>query len=226
MMGNPINVIDPGGDSAWTLNVETGELTNVDDRGGTNLQIVEFVNNEGHHLGEQIIDGEHFYYGSSSEGYIASKFDLWGDIPENYNAVSGFEYSVKDLKMRYWIFNDPRSYRGFQITIRNNEKKGKAEPISADSYWAHHGHTVGQFYAGKLFLKNALDMESGFSGAGAGNSLRVPKGFQPPRVAPAPQRYDNFADFLRTRAGKDIGKYPGRGNWLKAQRDLYYQQKP
>jgi hypothetical protein len=214
MSNNPVMRVDPTGmlDHKWTVNVETGERTYVDNSGGDEAQIVEYINNEGHHLGVQIIDGENFYHGSASDGYFASKYDLWGDIPNGYNALSGYEYNSKDLQIRYWVTNDHRSYRGFQVALRNNENEGKSEPVSAESYWSHYGHTVGQNYLGKLYLNSAFDMEGHHGAAGAGTPLRTPKGYNPAPVAPAPERHTNFTDILKTRAGKDVGKYHNGGN--------------
>ena len=36
---------------------------------------------------------------------------------------------------------------------------------------------------------------------------------------------DTFKEYLQSQKGKDIGKYPGRGNWMKAQAKKYNQLK-
>lgn len=90
MMNNPINVIDPGGDSAWTVNVETGQRNYVDDRGGAEQQIVSYINNDGHDLGTKIIDGGDFYHGQIDGGYLASGTNFWNsDGSVNMGLISG-----------------------------------------------------------------------------------------------------------------------------------------
>lgn len=90
MMNNPINVIDPGGDSAWTVNVETGQRNHVDDRGGAEQQIVSYINNDGHDLGTKIIDGGDFYHGQIDGGYLASGTNFWNsDGSVNMGLIAG-----------------------------------------------------------------------------------------------------------------------------------------
>jgi len=92
MMNNPINVVDPGGDSAWTVNVETGQRNYVDHRGDAEQQIVSYINNDGHDLGTKIIDGGDFYHGQIDGGYLASGTNFWNsDGSVNIGLIAGNE---------------------------------------------------------------------------------------------------------------------------------------
>jgi RHS repeat-associated protein len=98
MMNNPINVIDPRGDSAWTVNVETGQRNYVDDRGGAEQQIVSYINNDGHDLGTKVIDGGDFHHGKIDGGYLASGTNLWvSDGSVNFGAIAQNEGMTKSL---------------------------------------------------------------------------------------------------------------------------------
>jgi hypothetical protein len=96
-------------------------------------------------------------------------------------------------------------------------------PINAEAFWAYFGHTVGQFYLGKLFLDMALPVPDAGNACGP---LRASLGFShsPTRSNAPIKEFHNFIEFLQSRKGMEIGKYAGSGNWMNAQRDLYLVQ--
>jgi len=143
---NPITRIDPTGEldqgpDEWLYNTVTGEMTWQSDKGGNEVQIVNFAapNENGGMIAEgtAVIEGSEVYAGPIRGGWGASSADYWFGIPKYYNTNSidylkggNYEYSMLDLKKRYQIFNNPSSSH-FAIIIAEWETSGNAQPIHA-----------------------------------------------------------------------------------------------
>jgi hypothetical protein len=137
MDGNPVMLVDPSGLSAvqdeWDIDVETGILTWKSDLGGDDFQFVTF-SKEGEdggsvQVGEvQVIEGSKLYSGPVGTSYSGdftfgvSKFDLWGDVPNEYLG----HYNGRDLANRYQalhmnsqlIINSIRSQESMKLDRR------------------------------------------------------------------------------------------------------------
>ncbi len=230
---NPIYFIDPDGraavaadgdnDDEWNVNIETGEKTWVSDLGGDEVQFINYTDNSGKHLGTHQVEGSEAYVGQTSDGWVASKFNLWEGLSDNYNSISGYEYSYSDLKMRYWLMNSPKSYDGFATAIRNNEASGMADPITADNYWNKYGHTLGNLKLMEFYITTADGLLSadGINGMRRGRTAS----FGNFSLAPKQQVPSSFSFYLKSQKGVDVGKYKGRGEWMKQQAIKYNQLK-
>lgn len=233
---NPINYLDFNGKSPdqWNLKYETGELVKMGDAGGNEVQYIDYVkqheNGGFYKIGEtQIIQGSknEIFQGESAQGHFVSKYDLWRDLPTDYNKNSGYNYTVSDLYLRNWILNSPKSYSGFAVAVRNNEASGYADPITSGNYWKKYGESLG-----KMKLIDAyLGMANGLLSGQRATSTKIwgqRLGSTPIKnysLATPKKINRSFSEFLQTRKGKDLGLYNGRGNWMKHQAILYNQSK-
>jgi hypothetical protein len=137
-MNNPILFVDINGDSTYSYNIATGQLSMINDVGGNEQQIVYFVNEDGsvimlndEEMATAIIDGENAYVTQASDGYLVSAYNPTADLPEGYNSNSGYEYSCADLIARHNLSEDGVMRR----QINKWESKGEAHTISGkDGY--------------------------------------------------------------------------------------------
>ncbi len=164
---NPLNLIDPTGMAAmdtWQFNVDTQEVERIDDKGGNEVQYINYVNSEGEALKTSRVRGSEVYIGKADSrvGYIAAGVDLWAGLPEGYNDVSGYEYDAADLKMRYKILNGGSG--DLKTALKSFESSGTAEPLTAQNFVNKYGQdTAMLIIAGRYIDMMGLDPGKGIT---------------------------------------------------------------
>jgi RHS repeat-associated protein len=225
VQNNPIMRRDLTGelDDEFEFNIETGESKKVSDKGGSEKQYVNYTNNKGEALGTHIVEGSEAFVGKTSNGWVASRFNLWEGLTEGYNSHSGYEYSYSDLKMRYWIMNSPNSYSGYATAIKNNEANGMADPITAGNYWDKYGDFLGRMKLMEFYITTADGLLSaeGVNGMRRGRTAS----FGNFNLASKTQIPSSFSVYLKSQKGVDVGKYKGKGEWMKQQAIKYNKLK-
>jgi len=162
---NPIFFIDPNGmrEDGWTVDVETGETNRINDHGGDETQFISYVQKGENgglvHKGQQVIEGNGFHVGKHSEGYGASRFNLWKDMPAGLKGYDNlpYEYDWSDLKMRYGLLEGGGI---LSRALQGLERNGIAEPLTADNYWSHYGHTLGNLKLMGTYVPAAAGLAS------------------------------------------------------------------
>jgi len=133
---NPVLNIDINGDSTYSYNMPTGALSMMIDVGGSEQQIVNFVDGDGEAImigdnaATAIIDGESVYVTEASDGILVSSYDATEGLSEDYNSQSGYEYTTSDLVTRHKL-------QGTKLgnMVAGGEAYGNAQPIAGDSYY-------------------------------------------------------------------------------------------
>ncbi len=156
---NPILNIDINGDSSYTFNVATEALTWVSETGGSESQIVNFINEDGSAYtqdGDPVtaaIEGSEVFVTDARDGWLVSGYDPVADLSEGYNSATGYEYSMGDLVLRHKL-------KGSVLAkaIANNESVGNAQPISSQ---AHYDAYVDKWGTDKAFW---YALEGGYYG--------------------------------------------------------------
>ncbi len=135
-------------DDEWRYNIDTDELTNVGSEGGDEVQYVKIVNDDDKNFGEVNVRGASVYIVKLRDAVAVTNYDT--GIPRNYNQETGYVYSAKDFYKRKEIVSSGSNL--IKTYIYQMEREGKAEPIHADEYWDILGTSLGNFYAGSMFV--------------------------------------------------------------------------
>lgn len=210
---NPLRFIDPDGMLADEFNYyeEEQRLEKVSDKGGSETQYVNFVDEEGE-VNEQVeVQGDEVHVTELEDGYAVTNFDP--ELPDNYSENSGHKYSLKDFQKRKDILdtgNNPISRN-----LKSIEKSGDSEPVHKDEYWDKYGHTLGSMKLLDAYIGAALDITNTGSlpmGKGAGFKLKTTMS-----AGSGAKSSNSWNKFLSANKGKYSGK-----NWIKqATRDYY-----
>ena len=210
---NPINRIDPIGmlDDEWRYNIDTDELINVGSRGGDEEQHVTIESND-NVFGEVTVHGASVYIVKLRDAVAVTNYDT--GIPINYNQKTGYVYSAKDFYKRKQIVSSGSN--PIKTYIYQMEREGKAYPIHADEYWDILGTSLGNFYAGSMFVQMSLDLIPGPSFNSSTKGFASKTSFKPAEVTTA-KELTSWQQFLKANAGK----YSGKGWEKKAAADYY-----
>lgn len=124
-MNNPVRFVDPNGKDSYEYDIETHQLTWINDVGGKENQTVDFVRGEDFFT-YRTIEGENVYVYDIKDGYAITNFDAnFND--KTYNTKSGYEYSFDDFVMRNEILKDSNPISTY---ILDTERLHGAEPIT------------------------------------------------------------------------------------------------
>ena len=130
------------------------------------------------------------------------------------NNKSGYIYNDRDLAIRKSVLS---SNNPMATYIRAREAVGAFEILNGHDFWLTYGHTLGNLILMREYVRMADLLTSGGPG-----SIAKPRTFSPQMIVPNTQKI-SFSEFLRGQVGLDVGKYPGRGNWMK-QKALEYKK--
>ncbi len=137
----------------------------------------------------------------------------------NSNNQTGYTYNDRDLQVRGKIINS-NSLIG--RSLRSQESKGIFWILNAHDYWNYYGHTLGNMILMDQYIMMADMISSGDP------SVRVsPKArsFNLNSISSTKTVPGSFSEFLKMQKGRDLGKYQGRGEWMKQQAIKYNKLK-
>jgi RHS repeat-associated protein len=127
VQNNPLNRIDPDGMlDEYNFNVDTGNFEWISDKGGSERQYVNVVNNEGDILGEGSVKGSEVFAYRLRESVVLTNFDAEFD-DKSYNRENGYQYSPGDFQLRNEYRKTDNVFGRF---IEKAEEAGRAVPIS------------------------------------------------------------------------------------------------
>lgn len=205
---DPIGMLD----DEWKYNIDTDELTNIGSRGEDEVQYVTIVNDDDKDFGEVNVRGASVYIVKLRGAVAVTNYDT--GIPKNYNQQTGYLYSAKDFLKRKEIVSSGSN--PIKTYIYQMEREGKAEPIHADEYWDIMGTSLGNFYAGSMFVQMSLDLIPGPSFNSSTKGFAWKTSFTPAEVTTA-KELTSWQQFLKANAGK----YSGKGWEKRAAADYY-----
>ena len=139
VFNNPIRFVDPTGarpTDEWQFNKDTRDLTWISDKGGKDRQYVNVVNSEGEQLGQGSVAGSEVYAYSLRGTVAITNFNVGLD-DQNYNRRSGYEYSMRDFRLRIGYMKENTPIKRF---LEVSEKNGNARPISSIDEDLYYGH--------------------------------------------------------------------------------------
>lgn len=211
-INNPAKLIDINGEDSYEYNVATRQLTWINDVGGSKKQTIDFVK-DNKFINSAEVNGENAYVYALKDAFVVTNFDAHFD-DQGYNAISGYEYSLDDFKMRNEILKDPNPIGSY---ILESERNHVAEPITRRDAEMTYGHSL----MGLMTLSRAMDTALNLVDTGAGSTRKM-KGYSSSqtllRTTPSGQNTKNSWN-LFLKANK--GKYRGP-NWEKRAKNDYF----
>ncbi|KAB1064894.1 RHS repeat protein [Salibacter halophilus] len=238
MSRNPISRIDPLGDrDDWvektdengnTKIVWDDKVTSADDKDLKEGD--KYLGKEGYAIDEKTGEAVHYMKDGTKEVFTQQlpEATVKPDIvyatknpSMSSNNRTGYIYNSADLRIRRIALS---SSNPIARAILSQERRGNYQILNADDYWKEYGHTLGNM----LLMDKYIGMADMLTGGGI-NQIRSPKSFNIPSQISSPKPKlstpKNFSEYLKTQKGKDVGKYHGRGNWMKQKAKEYKQLK-
>lgn len=135
----PVVSIDPDGalDDEWDYDINTGNMTWVSSKGGSETQYVN-VKNGDKQLGQTSVSGNQVFVYKLRDNVLVTNTDRnFND--EQYNCNSHYEYTPYEFKLRDSYLSDDTP---ISRTIQSLERDGKAVPLSYSEEEKKYGYTV------------------------------------------------------------------------------------
>ncbi|WP_417012996.1 hypothetical protein [Alistipes sp.] len=219
---NPIRFVDPNGKDLFHYNIATGEKIRIDDTGGNDRQHIFFVQpgKEGglQEVGYGYVNGAEVYIGETQDGWAMSNVNYWENLPSGLVGHEGYTYDMDDLKIRHRVLHGESD--ALKYALRDFERLGIAEPLTANNYWNTYGQTLGAL---KLFSDyyNMMSNVSNYSGAilPSVKRMSLPTMRKASGIKSGPS-IQEFNQFRSQHAGQFSG-YKGRGSNTKAAWNAY-----
>ena len=135
------------------------------------------------------------------------------------NNQTGYTYNERDLRVRSKIINSSSPIGRY---LRSQESKGIFWILNAYDYWNYYGHILGNMILIDQYIMMADMISSGDPSVKVSTKAR---GFNVKPTSSSKAIPCSFLEFLKMQKGKNIGKYSGRGEWMKQQAIKYNKLK-
>ena len=160
VQNNPLLRIDPDGMlDEYNYNIDKREFEWVSDKGGSETQYVNVVNNEGEVLAQGSVPGNKVHAYKLRDGVAISNYDANLD-DKAYNKKSGYEYTKDEFVYRNKI-------RGTENVISRAlnfaERKGEAGPLTYPEDENRYGYTVMRLRMFMLAIDQSFDALPSFT---------------------------------------------------------------
>lgn len=227
--GNPIIFIDPDGKriDEWDYDINTKQMVWVSDKGGSERQYVNVINN-GEQIGEGSVSGNQVFVYKLRDAVVLTNKDQNFD-DQNYNRNNEYEYTTNEFNIRMKLFEKNSPFKRF---IQGEESNGKAPPLSYSEEEKLYGYTNMKLRMIGMAISLAFDVmpspvpstptsnfkSSKISSTGAKYSSTSSSNIKGHQGVKALSGSSSWNKFLQA----NKGVYSGQG-WQKRAAEAYYK---
>jgi len=237
VMNNPLKYVDPTGEIAieredWYEDADGNVVYNENIKRQQDLEDAgidgKYLGKEGHSIDPETGEAIHHLPDGSTTRSAAATVGVTitanqvayrtSNPSMSSNNITGYMYNDRDLDVRNSVLSTDNPIARH---IKSQERSGNYWILNSKDYWDYYGHTLGNMMLMDKYITMADMVSSGGFSPGrvsprTFNLNRMPIGRTVPSSNPK-----SFSDYLKSQKGTDIGKYKGRGNWMRQKAKEY-----